>query len=1432
MNKAWKIFLVVLAVTAALYAAVVKFIAPQYLAQVPELVRTLSQNYINGTVTVERFDWNGRLEFMAYGLKVNGTDGSRIAEIPEAKFGLSPLQALSAPARALSEITLVRPRLYLKMNAQDEWNLRNFLKPSDSSETPFYGYLALEDGTVEVETPYGSWSFGVNASADGSGNPDFAVDGTVSYGGEELKIAGVVNAQAHGRLNLKTDKFTLTDFGSFAEAYAPVQKLAGEVDGLNLIWENNDGNTVLNGKGDLHLEAEALLGGGPIGVKLAGGVEVAGQKLLLDALQLTVDGNTAEADCEIDFADLEKIQGKGELRAQELNFAGQKFTGLKLPFTIVDSRLMMDEAGVDIAGGHLRLDGEYNINSGELFAVLNARDIKDFALETFKEDTIDLDGLLAVHGQTGIKGETDLTVAGNMERLGWRDLLMTDVDFEAQVDGSGCTVEKFAAFAGDGGAMNLTGKALFDGSFSGRGRMVDFPLDSFFTAAGQNGSGTATAGFRFSGDLNGINFYADTQVKNIHLLGLVFPEAHGKIDMQDSVLHLTDYRVAMEQGYNLINGLVDISGAEPVVSLTVSTKGIRAEPLVAVAAPEIKLTGNIDNEISIMGPVSSPEIEGSLLLTDGSAEGFLIDKISGRYYYAPDGSLRLTDGYIKALSTEASLSGNMDAEKRLDFTVDITDMDLSALPIRDETVDLHGFVNARGSLTGTLAQPQFDGSISSDAVQINGEELTNILGTLTADGLHNNHVEASFEQAPEGKFAAVLDLDAVNRTLTGDVDFIYGNLNSLLKMARVNLDMDGFADGRLNINPNGKGSGIFADMRVYDIKIKDLSYDSMRFRGRLQNGILNFDELKLTESMPEPDKVTAMPEASPGTVSAGGWVNLRTHELDLEAEAQHANPAIITALMDAPVKLNGKVDMSVDISGSLDNPQGKAHLELTDGDVEGIGFDGLTAQLTLANDILHLENAQLNKDIYKLTASGDMPLDLLRSKEQRRNPAAAMNIKVNLDNARLGLLHLLTPMVEWGVGETVGQVTLAGTLEEPLVYGEVMLHGGSLKLRDAYTIFDNINLDVDFTGNEIQLNEFSVQMGDGTVTASGNYALRAQEDKTYIINAVFKDAMLESEIFSGRINGTAGITPQRYFMRTDSEEGAQRGGVGYRPFVKADIRLDDVLVNMPTIPELSEGSSNYGLDVTVTLGPDIHLYNKYLYDLWLSGGLHVTGSTVYTNIDGNIKVDEGTITYLRTPFEIHNASVAWPVPGDILPTVNLDATTRFRRYDIFLRVNGPLEQMEMILRSDPSLTKDQIIKMLTLQREVTGTNQGVTQDDFQNLMTVGLEMTVLGDVEEIFKDTLGLNDFMIYSGRLRTGHSLGQNNEGELTEDERDQYNILISKYLTDNLLVGYTVSSDSEHESIFAQYDLSRHMSLNYERNKDYDTTEDWYGVEYKVTF
>ena len=66
-------------------------------------------------------------------------------------------------------------------------------------------------------------------------------------------------------------------------------------------------------------------------------------------------------------------------------------------------------------------------------------------------------------------------------------------------------------------------------------------------------------------------------------------------------------------------------------------------------------------------------------------------------------------------------------------------------------------------------------------------------------------------------------------------------------------------------------------------------------------------------------------------------------------------------------------------------------------------------------------------------------------------------------------------------------------------------------------------------------------MGKGTVTASGNYALRAQEDKTYIINAVFKDAEIASEIFAMTAEGEYQLTLENVDARLEAQRAMIEG---------------------------------------------------------------------------------------------------------------------------------------------------------------------------------------------------------------------------------------------------------------------------------------------------
>lgn len=104
-----------------------------------------------------------------------------------------------------------------------------------------------------------------------------------------------------------------------------------------------------------------------------------------------------------------------------------------------------------------------------------------------------------------------------------------------------------------------------------------------------------------------------------------------------------------------------------------------------------------------------------------------------------------------------------------------------------------------------------------------------------------------------------------------------------------------------------------------------------------------------------------------------------------------------------------------------------------------------------------------------------------------------------------------------------------------------------------------------------------------------------------------------------------------------------------------------------------------------------------------------------------------------------------------------------------MKINGPVSEMDLQLTSDPPLTQNTIVRMLTLQRESAGSNE-VTGDDMANLMTVGLQMTVLGDVEMFVKQTLGLDQFRIYTGKTRygIGFESAYDRNKELTADEKN----------------------------------------------------------------
>ena len=1421
-------FLIVL--LSAGYIFLVHTVMPKYIRQsIPEAER-IASSFINGSITMGDLTWDGGLSAEVGNLEVKDAQGQKVAEIPRIIVHLRPWLALDKGERAVSRVELVRPKVYLTMDAKQQWNLAKLLKPSDSSETPFYGLLEISNGQLHVSMPQGKWDFPVSGTVDGGANPKFALGLRVGSGIDTLAVGGLVTTKGEGRIELKSERLSLAPYAPLAKHFANIGELQGALEKLALIYVNEKGKQRYSGQVTLAgLKGKAQLGHSSHSLQLEGTLRAHDNYVTVQGLEALLDGQQLQLEGEADLRDTEKPSAKGVLSAAKLNFADYTVQKLSLPFRANKQEVIVEQLAAAYGGGSIGANATYNLEEKVLTADMEVAGVTH-ATPNRPKDDVQVNAKLAVLAKV-LEDKLQLYAAADTMDLQWRGLKINKLSLDGAINNKGLTIDHFSAYAGEKGTLMASGSVGRDGELQIKGRMTDFPVHPVLAAAGQVGSGLCSTGFEVGGQLSAPEFAGIIQLSKAEFMQQKIQEAHGFISLKDNILTIKNFRANMAQGFHIVSGMVDLRGEEPYVDLSLETDGVRIEPIMQLLlnTKDVPVTGNVSNMMQVKGTLSQPVVYGEVHASDGSALKQLYNSVDGRYLY-DKGTLELQSFLIKAFYANIKLDGTMADDGSLNFDMVAKDVDLAHLPIKDETVDLGGKLNAKGHLGGKLTAPTFRGDVDSERLLINGEVLTELSGTVDGRGLPYNMFKVSFKQPYKqdpsnyGLYTADVNINLQEKFMQGKVQMLWGDIGGLLRMARLDMDVNGQMQGLLDFCPQGKGSGLNISITADDVKIHDLNYAHMAVKGNIKKTLMVLDEVKLQEQDGVVDH---------GLIAGGGQIELKEKTFNLAMSCVKANPAIVTAVMKNPPEIKGEMDMEVVLDGSVANPTGKGWLKINNGSVAGVSVDKLTAELSLQHDTILLKELVGIKDAYSVKAAGDIPLDLFRSKEQRRNPRAQMNITMDLNEARLGILPAMSKMVEWGVGETNGAVRLAGTLEEPLLYGSLKIADGAVKLKDLDSVLENINLDVDFQGNTVLLRNVSTKLGKGLLAAEGSYALHTTEKDAYKLHIKADNVELASQIFTGRINSEIEIVPQRYRDRLKAK-GNVRPPVEYRPMIKGELKLDDVVVNMPTIPEMGEGESNFGLDMKVELGKKIHLYNSYLYDIWLNGGIHVKGSTRFPVIEGNIKSDKGTISYLRTDFKLRDASLAWVEPGTFLPNVNLESTARFSRYRIYMKVKGPVEKMDLVLTSDPSLERNTIVRMLTLQRDTAGSNE-VTSEDMNNLMSVGLQMTVLGDVETWIKQTLGLDQFRIYTGKVRSGIGFesSKDRNQDLTSDERNQYNVLVSKYLNNNFMFGYTTSFDALDRSIFGQYDISRHMNITYSRSYDMsDKTEDWYGLEYKITF
>ena len=1421
---------------------------PEFMDKLKTEILTQADKSLNGALNFDQVRLSGFMKLSFYNVVVNDVTGELVFSAPEVIVTVDTFNLAlnsSQPIKALSNIEIAKgSHLFLIADEQNEWNVAKLVKPSDDDETTFFANINLQGLHLVIKEPQEKWELDIAGDISARNNPKFTFDVNVQHEMNKLKAMGNFTTE-EGNLKAKfiADEINTQPYAKLVERLTGIKGLTGSVTNVNLIWVVNGEENVFNGGlkvADVQgayaqdeINVQAVLNGS-LTVKdnkmqfanftalfnnqqidIAGGLLLKSDFLVADDLSLKSrafdpalvyapspwQGELA-ATLFFDGAfdtDLKSLLVSGDIRFASGKVADITLNDGKIDFLYKDAKFLLREAKVKVLGGNVQAIGEYDHNLKDITASVEVRGADLAQLPAADGFAGKVNGNIAVTGKA-TKENLAFTADVYSDSLLLKGATVNDVSVRI-VRAGGQTELQYADAKIGAGSINAHG--IVEGApLAVSVQAGDIPLSEVLPVVGLSGYGLLTARADLFGSLDNLSGHIDVQAADAVVAQQPLRFLEGRFTLNNGLLVIDKFLAQMNYGIHVIGGYVDIMSQEQSLNLQVVSKNVRLEPLAALALPGQKITGNMDNLLFVTGTVANPVLQGDILLTEGSYEGQFIEMAKGRYEYSND-VLRLTDFNIVVMQTKLLLNGYIDSSRAMNFDFKGDNVRLEIFPQLEE-IKAQGGINLHGSLTGSLDKPMFNGTVKADTVSINGQDLRNINGEAWSEGGINNYLRVNFEHA-EGTYFLDAGLDMNDKFMYGSLEVNNGDVSSLLAVAGQNLAIDGRLDGTIELNRNGRRTGMQINAQINDGNIGKVPLEKVDMALHIHRGKITVQKFEGQQGN--------------GKILGTGVADLQG-ELNLEFGGNNLDASLLTALMEKPIDVQGNLSFLVQASGTADDPHISASLNVSPGVVESVTFDNLYGLFSVKDDKFSIDQLFIEKDVYKMSVYGTVPVDLLRARENRKNPNAQMDVVLHFDHADLSIIpSIFNAQVDWGMGETAGTLNVKGTLERPKLDGQMKIVDGALKFTALRNPLENINLSVIFVDEKIMLDNFSANMGTGTVNAVGNLNINDVASSNNFISIKTNKLALASDMITGQLTTDLVISPQHFRNEVI-------------PKVTGSVLLENFLVNLPVVPEFGEGSSNIALDVVVQTGKNVRLYNKYLYDMLLEGNLHIKGSTNFPVISGSANVTKGTIKYLGTPFKIDSARAAFPIAGTFVPYVSLSADSRMSSFNININITGPLTEMDVKLSSEPPLSQQEIFRLMTL-KTLSSENEnvsGMSDDDMRSLLSAGLQMTFFGNIEDFFRSTGALDEFRIYQGELTSGSSMFISSKTlSKSKDNQNQYNIYVSKYLTRNVLLSYTSSLDSEDRIISLQYEIGRRVKLSASIDEDDDM---FYGLEYRISF
>jgi translocation and assembly module TamB len=1336
---------------------------------------------------------------------------------------LAILQGGEAMA-ALETIDVERPVLHAAQQADNTWNVATLIKQSGTgADAGYRGVIRLHDGTIFASFKDGTQLTGeaCNGALDLSAYPVMTIDAEVEVDQKKLTVSGRYRSMREYDMTLRGDAVDIRYAVPFIPSTADIALSGGVIENIKAHVSQSHKGFFLSGQADVRDGTGTVKGYNVSGVKghadlttdevRLSHVEglVNGQKIRTDGI-IKINGDAPVFDLKLDapsvdlsafslqlpitgtvgwtgsvWGSIENLSASGTVTVASADYDGLTVSNGTADVTYEHQLIQLDKVAADVAGGHVTGKGTYGIDSGDFTASVQASDI---SLEAIPQIPVSVTGMVSAevtafgnsHDSKNIQAQGQVSATS----LSYNGIEADQVSAHlAYKDGIAAISEATAAIGG--GSVQVSG--TFD--VAANTPNITFtanqiPLDTFSAWASVPMSGTVSAAGHIWG--TGSQWDVAFNAKSGTIKGMPFDSLDGSLQGQGQHIVIPAIYWRYVDGSHTVTGSADLDSR--AVTLRVDTAHMRIERILPVLGKgDMGLTGWADNTINIGGTLDNPSATGSFRLSEGSYSGYLYKNISAAYEVR-NGILYIHNGTISAYDASINVYGSIgDA---LDLTIEGNQLDISRIMVTQESLPRSGMVSLKAHVSGTVKNPMASGELTAEKLVVNNMALTDVHGDFAYyDGIIRLS-DLHFAQQG-GAYDANIMYNTNNDRIVARGSVHNGDLADLLNLAGVPLQkVEGRLDGDISVDGTGKNPKAAFTGKLTQAYLDGHAADPTNIDVQFADGIFKINQLSLTAG----DTILA----AQGTYALHGTADIQV------AARQFPSRILLDILGMDGIDVDTNIDFAAQLSGNGENPDADVSAQLNGGTINGVAITNASVLFNIRDGIIHLNQAYVSKEPYKASATGTIPVSALKG----GRTAESMNVNVKLDHAGLDILTFLTPLVKTAQGGIEGDINVSGTLQEPQLKGTVAVNDGSIQFRDITYPLSHITGNMDFKGTNMTaaLSGTMDKKGaknPGTISLQGTASWQGWQLTKYDAVMDIDHLKVDCNYFSGPLTGHIELAP----------------GSSY-PKLSGIVEISNTTIDVPLVFTSGTASMPLELDFTVSLGDKVRLYNSALYDMLINGSVNFKGTVEHPRPSGRFEAPRGTIHYLDTNFMLTKAKADFSIHDSFLPVLDVEGHARVGQYMVLLTLRGPADNMDMMLRSDPPLTKQQIISLITL-RSGGKQESSLNSADVNSLIGTGIRMTLnsLGITHELEK-ALSLDMLTVTTGSL--------NFNDKNTDISRNYYNIEMGKYLFNDFMVTAAFGLNHDDNRFGVQYSLGSRFNINAWKSE----SSSFIGGSYKYSF